>query len=283
MQELNVEQIKKLQLNILKDVACFCERNNIRYSLCGGTLLGAIRHKGFIPWDDDIDIFMPRPDYIRFMETYYDDKGRYKATSIYNDDKFWNKIGNVFDMKTIIDCPSYNIDKSRNHVFIDIYPLDGVPRNYIKRKLMFSMNALIHFVYAGSIYSYMKSLRYVDRSSKMLKIKEIGRNIIKYLAITLFRPLPTSYICRLATQNASQYDYETEMEVAAFVGGERNGEKEVMPKKIFEKMKKQKFEDTEFYITDAYDIYLKNLYGDYMKLPPEDKRVPHHGYKAYMI
>ena len=283
MKELNIEQIKKIQLNILKDVARFCEQHNIRYSLCGGTLLGAIRHKGFIPWDDDIDIFMPRPDYIRFMNSYNDEKGRYKAVSIYNDSSFWNKIGNVFDMSTMIDCPSYNIDKYKNHVFIDVYPLDGVPKNYIKRKLLFSFNALIHFVYAGSVYSYMKTLRYVDRNSSMLKFKEVLRNIIKYFAITIFRPLPTSYICKIATQNASQYDYDEEVEVAAFVGGERNGEREVMPKDIFEKMKKQKFEDEEFYITEAYDIYLKNLYGNYMKLPPKEKRVPHHGYKAYVL
>lgn len=283
MRELNDAQIKQLQLNILKDVARFCEKNNIRYSLCGGTLLGAIRHEGFIPWDDDIDIFMPRPDYIKFMNTYHDEMGRYKAVSIYNDGTFWNKIGNVFDLKTIVDCPSYNIDINKNHIFIDVYPLDGVPNNFFKRKLIFALNALIHFFYAGSIYSYMKSLRYVDSTSKYLWLKEMGRNIAKYFAITIFRPLSTSYICKLATQNASQYDYALAEKVAAFVGGERNGEKEVMPKCLFEKMRRQKFEDEFFYITEAYDIYLTNLYGDYMKLPPKEKRIPHHGYKAYML
>ncbi|MDY6362361.1 MAG: LicD family protein, partial [Lachnospiraceae bacterium] len=90
MKELDNETIKKLELNILKDVAGFCEKNGLRYYLCGGTLIGTIRHKGFIPWDDDIDIIMPRPDYMRFMKLYNQEKSFYRVHSLVTDPKWYS-------------------------------------------------------------------------------------------------------------------------------------------------------------------------------------------------
>lgn len=280
MKELTKDELKKVQYDILKDVARFCENNNIRYSLCGGTLLGAIRHGGFIPWDDDIDIFMPRPDFEIFMDKYNKSNSRYKATSPY-DDYCWNKIGNVFDMETTLDYPSYRTYSDNFHVFIDIFPLDGVPDNYIARKLLFGINSILHFVYGGSAYAYVKSMRYTDKDGMCTRLQGLLRTIVKYLAITLFRPLSTSWICKLATKNVLRYKYDDSKYVAAHIGGAHTGEMEMIPRDKFEPLKKIKFESDEFYITSAAEIYLKKMYGDYMKLPPEDKRVSHHLFSAY--
>ena len=78
MKRLNVDEMKAIELDMLKDISNFCDNNGIRYYLCGGTLLGAVRHKGFIPWDDDMDIAMPRPDYEKFLEIFNTQSHRYK-------------------------------------------------------------------------------------------------------------------------------------------------------------------------------------------------------------
>lgn len=279
--ELTQQELKRVQLDILKDVASFCDKHGLRYSLCGGTLLGAVRHNGFIPWDDDIDIFMPRPDFIKFMHGYNENNKRYQARSIHYDKKFWNKIGHVFDLNTKLEYPSYNVDSSVFHVFIDIFPLDGVPKGQLQKKTLFILNKVLHVLYGGSVYSYVKSMRYVDQKGLAGEWKEWIRTAMKFIAILLFRPLPTSFICQLATKNAMRYSYNECTEIAAYVGGRYQPEKEIMTKCLFEKMQKHIFEDGFFWITEAYDVYLSNLYGDYMKLPPKDKQVSHHDFKAY--
>ena len=102
VKELTIEELKEVELNILKDVAKFCEEHDIKYFLCGGTLLGAIRHKGFIPWDDDIDIAMPREDYERFFKLYNGSNPRYHADSLENNPNWHMSFGRVGDTETVL-------------------------------------------------------------------------------------------------------------------------------------------------------------------------------------
>ena len=102
MKKIETEEMKKLELDMLIDVAKFCDENDIRYYLSGGTLLGAVRHKGFIPWDDDIDISMPRPDYLKFVSTYNGSSEFYQVQSIENNDKYWRTFAKVFDTRTYL-------------------------------------------------------------------------------------------------------------------------------------------------------------------------------------
>ena len=122
LRKIGSDDIKRISLDILIDVASFCERNNIRYYLACGTLLGAVRHKGFIPWDDDVDIMMPRPDFIRFMDLYESDrfKGYWPSEGRYY-------YGKVYDPKTIKYEKGYDYKKYQPlGVDVDIFPLDGM-------------------------------------------------------------------------------------------------------------------------------------------------------------
>ena len=133
MRKISDEDMKALALTMLKDVAKFCDDHNIKYYLCGGTLLGAVRHKGFIPWDDDIDIMMPRPDYLRFLELYNGTNPRYVVKGIENDDRYWRPFAKVFDLHTELDEPIYNVKGLTNHVFLDVFPVDVIPDDTFTR------------------------------------------------------------------------------------------------------------------------------------------------------
>ena len=102
MQKIDDVLLKKLELNILKNVADFCDRNNLRYYLCGGTLLGAVRHKGFIPWDDDMDIAMPREDYEKFQKLYNGYSDRYAVKGIENNEQWHMPFARVEDLNTVL-------------------------------------------------------------------------------------------------------------------------------------------------------------------------------------
>ena len=134
MKRLDINEIKQIELDILVNIAKFCDEYGLRYYLAGGTLLGAIRHKGFIPWDDDIDIIMPREDYIKFFKTYKSDCGFYKADSILNNADYWLQTGKVFDLRTIV---INNNEKYQFNIWIDVFPTDGVPKNIFLRYVHF--------------------------------------------------------------------------------------------------------------------------------------------------
>ena len=134
MKELSKNEIKTIQLDILQSIHQFCETNNIRYSLAYGTLLGAIRHKGYIPWDDDIDVMMPRPDYERFIQNYPNFCDRNIVQTYNNDNSYYLWCAKVYDNRTEqITFPT------RSGVCVDVFPIDGLPdnledvRKYIKK------------------------------------------------------------------------------------------------------------------------------------------------------
>ena len=133
MEKLSLQQLQDLEYGILCTVADCCEDNGIRYGLCGGTLLGAVRHGGFIPWDDDIDIVMPRPDYEKFLKIADKLPQRYRVSSPNNDIDNFHAYGKVYDMNTkMIEFPEGK--RINIHVYIDIFPIDGLPEDEIKRE-----------------------------------------------------------------------------------------------------------------------------------------------------
>ncbi|ADB47133.1 LicD family protein [Acidaminococcus fermentans DSM 20731] len=281
MKEITISEMKKISLDILKDVAKYCDDNNLHYYICGGTLLGAVRHKGFIPWDDDIDILMPRPDYLKFVKSYNGSNKRYIVKSIENSADYWRTFAKVFDLHTYLEEDCIRVPKKDNGVFIDIFPVDGLPKSRIRQAIFFKEQEFLNFLYHGSAWNYTKSFKYADSKDYLAKFKGKLRTLLKYIAITILNPLPTSSLIHLINKNAMRFDYNQANEVAAIVDCHYGGSRERMPRKLFEKQIPFEFEKTYFWGSAAWKLYLRNMYGDFMELPPLKNRVTHHDFKAY--
>lgn len=281
MRELTIEELKSVELDILKNVADFCDKNNIRYYLGGGTLLGAVRHKGFIPWDDDIDISMPRPDYERFIHLYNGTQPNYMVKSIEIDPEYWRTFAKVFDNRTYLEEKNIRVKKRGNGVFIDVFPIDGLPESKMKRFLLFKTQEFLNFLYHSSAWNYTKSYKFADSASRFSVVKGYIRTALKFLAITILYPLPTHKIIVRINANAARNSYATAKYIGAIVDCAHGASCEMIEKKIFEPRIKFSFEGESFWGPKGYHQYLTNLYGDYMKLPPINRRNTHHDFKAY--
>lgn len=261
--ELSTEELRRIELDILKYIHFFCKENQIRYYLCGGTLLGAIRHGGFIPWDDDIDICMPRKDYEIFKKK-FKEQGKYKFVCVENTEGYCFPFGKVVNTETVVE---ETIVRSVNGmgVYVDVFPLDGLGKTYKEAKWkVLCCGYCLKWIFVGikrdeqnnSLKAYLKNSVYaLSRITKKYAYKEINR------------------ISKMSKFENSNF-------VGVVFGF--YGEKEIMPVNIFEKQREHKFEDTTFMIPERYDDYLSRLYGKYMNLPPKEKQVTHHSFRAYI-
>lgn len=271
MQKLDINQIKKIELDILIAFADFCEENKLKYYLAYGTLLGAVRHKGFIPWDDDIDVLMPRPDYNRFIEmTGYNPIKQNLETRLYRNCKNQNiyPFAKIIDTNTLV----YEKGKSRKNIsgiWIDIFPLDGCPDSSEETRVQFE--------------KYLKIRNWQDLATT--NPFYIDQNIIKkMLKFIFFVPAAKLYgckrICKKIDELAQSYSYDKSQLVADFTWGDSLDA--ILKKEDLEPALHLEFEGKLFNAPKSYDQYLTNLYGDYMTLPPENERIPH-GFIAYKL
>lgn len=250
--KLTLKQRQQVSLEIMKNVHNFCNENKIRYYIISGTLLGSIRHKGFIPWDDDIDIMMPRPDYERFLNIYKDD--RYK---VLKPQEGMYSYAKVYDTKTI----KYEDDKDYNNkkalgIDIDIFVLDGIVND----------EKVLNKIYKKEIA--LEKLIILANQTIMKKglLKSINRIIPRIIG--------SKNLVKMREKNASQFNYE-DCEYVVRMRYCTKGFTGIMKKEDYEPPVLVVFEDTEFYAPKNYDLWLKNFYGDYMKMPPKEKQVAH--------
>ncbi len=261
---LTLKEIQNMQLTMFKAITQFLDKNKITYYICGGTLLGAIRHKGFIPWDDDIDILLPRPDYEKLQEIA-------KTKKINKDLEIHSyELGNLNDPF----CKVYNLnttmakynsnDEYDNHMWIDIFPLDGLPNSDKKIKIIFQKSI---FWRKLLMIRKLKEERIVDTSKT--KLKAVLKPFIKFFVDLLPKDFYVAKIRKLCLT----YSYENAQYVGGIAWG--YGPQEKMPKKAVEKVVKVEFEKMKVKTFSCWDLYLKNLYGDYQKLPPKKDQIAH--------
>lgn len=278
---IEIEELKRISLEMLKALDRFCNEHQIRYYLGGGTLLGAVRHQGYIPWDDDIDVMVPRPDYDKLIKTFNDYHKDYILRSVENDSTYWRPFAKIFDLRTHLEEDWLRVETPGNAISIDIFPIDGIPNNNIRQKIFFKVQELLVLLYRGSAYSMQKSYKYSKSNSILLRIKGELRSLAKYIFVFLMSPISAKKMARLINWHAKRYSYEECNLVGAITECLYGAEKETLIKNDFEPQQLFSFEDGQFKGSKNFDVYLRNLYGEYMNLPPEDKRVSHHRYRAW--
>ena len=262
---ISIDEVKQLQLDVLDAIDKFCEENSIVYSMACGTMLGAVRHKGYIPWDDDIDIYLLRDDYRILIEKFpkvYNDY--YELISLERDDIWDRPYAKAFDNRTIVE-------ENANcavliGVNIDIYPIDDVPDEE-KRWLQYNRRR--------RFYQKLVPIKYLKWSSN----KSLMRNILLILS-----KVPLSIIsCRRLACFLSAYAERNNGNGFSHVFECVQGmlQKNRFDKNLFNEIERYPFEDRFFKGFADSDEYLRNAYGDYMKFPPLDQQVSHHDFSAW--
>lgn len=270
-QELTLQEIQAISLDICKHIDRICDEQNIRYYLYGGSLLGAVRHKGFIPWDDDIDIVMPRPDYNRFlsyMKTHAEELRPLKLFNVQENEEYPYMISRVSNDDYYLEME--NEEPYGMGIFIDVYPWDGVGQT--EEEMTDRKNKAARY----------SSLCYLSTRKKCIKenTKKKIKLIIKPIAFRFAKIVGKKAFMRKLDQMAMKYDYDQSKYVGCLVWG-CDGPRGIFPIEWMEPYTKLQFEDASFRAPKEYDKALTKLYHDYMKLPPEEDRIPHHYYKAF--
>ncbi len=255
-------EMQEKLLEILKWFHELCEKEGLVYYAQGGTALGAVRHNGFIPWDDDLDVGMPRKDYesLKKLSEKVNGNSPYQIEFPGDDREFVYPFCKVYDTKTtLIENTRY---KTKRGIYIDVFPIDGI---------------------GNTMEESVKNFKRVDHKRNLLCTQicglRKGRKWYKNLSVILLRNIPfwnSVKMIKDIDRMSKLYDYDKCQYVANLCGNWH--EKEIMDKEWVEKPVLCKFEDTQIYIPENHDGYLTRMYGDYMQLPPVEKRVTHHDF-----
>lgn len=265
MKRINIEELRNIQISLLSFVDKVCKENNLNYSLCGGSLLGAIRHKGYIPWDDDIDIFLPRPDYEKLINLLNVDNKQYKILNCFLQKDYFLPFSKLIDANTTLQ-ESYERKFKNYGIFIDIFPIDGLPNDLTKRdaywnkiKILKRLNTMVY--------------------SKTAQEKTFIKQIFRRMMFILLGFIPHNFIAKKLNRLALKNNYEPSEFVACSVFG--YGVKEQMSNSCVSSFINVEFEQKQFSAITGWHTYLSNLYGDYMKLPPKEDQIAKHDFEAY--
>ena len=268
MKRIQDEEVKEILLSIIKRVDEICKDNNLTYFLFSGTLLGAIRHKGFIPWDDDIDILMPRDDYNKLNEIIKSKDDGLSFLCFENDSNYIYPFGKVCRTDTrMIENGYKHIDNLG--IYVDVFPLDKQGKDLKQSQaLVKKMRILNAFLFESNLDKY-------HRNSKKWYYE-----IPKFFMYPVSKIFGTKYWIKKINKTAQKYNDNN----SDFCGCNVDPNYHICLKsEWFSSSIEVKFEKYMLKAPIGYDSLLRAMYGDYMQLPPENKRVSHHDIEAYYV
>ena len=251
---LTKEELRSAQYTMLQEIHKTCTEKGLTYYLAYGTLIGAVRHHGFIPWDDDVDIMMPVDEYEKLRSLYSSD--RYYITDCFHDIRHQLCFPRMYDLNT---CRDNKLDTLG--VFVDIYLIHGAPDNQIER---------------------------ARHAIRLMKLKKNRSTFMRFRGMLSRHVFPTlwkqnqstisSWLCRRQYTTLRKYNFNNSNIVYAYGG---DGLTEFFWKDYFSKHILLPFNGGQFFAPEHYHDVLSTTYGDYMKLPPEEQRHPYHGSNSF--
>ena len=269
MKRIDDKELKQIQFSLLREFKNVCNHLHINYSLIGGTLLGAIRHKGFIPWDDDIDVCMPRDDFEVFVDFCLNNKTPFELYCNRLNKNYCYMFAKISDPSTKIIEHVSNRFSTDIGVHIDVFVYDAMGDTLTSavkkynssrfyRELLvaanwkkYSRSKTHSFIYEPIRLIFFILSRFVNCSKLISKIEK------KYVFNSFYS---TNYVGNLCSDKRA---------------------KSIIERKYFENYVEIEFEGEMFKVFSGYELYLKSMYGDYMTLPPENKRISHHSFDAF--
>ncbi|MDU5111439.1 MAG: LicD family protein [Clostridium sp.] len=263
------DELRKLQLvdlALFKEFSCFCEKNNIKYFALGGTLLGAVRHKGFIPWDDDMDLGIPREDYEKLLSLCENKKTDFELHTFHNDENHYRYFAQLEDSSIKIKRNDKSVAEISS-AWIDIFPLDGMPNNSVIRTVW-----KYYLLYRRAMYRF-------SCFDKAVNVNKKGRPMIEKILVKFGKVIPiqkmldTKKELMKLDKALKKFPYSKSDYLVNAMGAYKFNE--MFSKKIYGDGKWYEFEDTRVWGPENYDTVCKQLYGDYMKVPKEEERNHH--------
>lgn len=268
MKSISLSEMKVILFDILSYIDTFCKEHNIKYFLCGGTALGAIRHKGFIPWDDDIDIMMKREDYEKFINLLKSNvHSRYQLLHHTLQKDYTYPYAKVCDNRTLLLEKGKEVSGATG-IYVDVFPLDAL---------------------SCDIELFDNAMKFRDQRLKIIKYKSIPvdwnkRSILKNLILCCIKLLYSykSYYSLLNEIDCNNKNNNVSKDIVYYANlAWGAGRKELVPAHCFDDVVYVKFEKGKFPIAVDYHTYLTCIYKDYMQLPPKEKRISGHNFETY--
>lgn len=267
MRELSLQEIKEIEFGVLKELDSFCKKNHIRYYISHGTLLGAIRYKGFIPWDDDIDVLIPRDDYNRLISSYKDNE-QYRLYAYEKDPGFLFTYAKLCDVTTYKD-ESEHKSGVKLGLDVDLFPLDA---------------------WADDLEAAKEESRYIQKNLFRLGLTKLHKpdsvnpmkRFVKGIMMAYCKMFGSEYYLKKVMKQATKYTGSA----SKYLGNKAWNvykEKDILPAEAFADSVEIEFEGDKFPTMIGYDAFLTSLYGDYMPEPPKEKQKTHHSFKAYKL
>lgn len=263
MNDTELKKLHKALLIIADEIDRICRENNIKYSLIGGSMLGAIRHKGFIPWDDDMDIGMLRQDYNKFLEVCKTQlNSAFDLQTNTNDPNYVYGFAKILLRDTYLLQFGHEKTKNRKGIFVDIFPFDNIPDESAARKKHRKKNYLyIKMLDRKFTHKSLKGMPFKKKAAfRMIDVMNIfskQQNLIRKMNLNMLKydQAPTEYVSNMS----GYYGYD----------------RETIPTRLFDETITVPFEDRNYFIMKEYDTFLTLYYKDYMKPPPVEQRRTH--------